>query len=78
MRFQFLRQSDMGRMDRAIRITVGSIAVILYLSGVVSGIGGIVFMILGILFALSSMANFCPIYFPLGYNSLHWFDQDKK
>lgn len=52
----------MGSADRIIRIIVAAIIAVLYFTGKISGTLGIVLLIFGIVFALTSAISFCPLY----------------
>lgn len=59
----------MGTVDKTIRIVVAAIVVILYLTNVVSGITGIILLILSGVFLLTSLISFCPIYAVFGLST---------
>lgn len=60
---------NMGNADRWIRLLVAAVAVVLYFTGTVSGTLGIVLLVVAVIFALTSMVKFCPIYAVLGMRS---------
>jgi len=55
-------KSNLGNIDRIVRIVVAAIFAYLYFSGMVAGTLGIVLLVLGIVFLLTSVVSFCPIY----------------
>jgi hypothetical protein len=56
----------MGMIDRVIRTLIAlTIAVLFYLE-VITGTLGIVLLILGGVFLLTSIIGFCPLYLPFG------------
>jgi hypothetical protein len=55
---------NMGITDRAIRIIAAIIFGYLYFSGTVTGALGIILLVLGIIFILTSLVSFCPLYLP--------------
>lgn len=59
-------KKNMGSADRVIRIILAAIFAILYFTGVVTGVFGIVLLILGGIFLLTSFISFCPLYAPFG------------
>jgi hypothetical protein len=59
----------MGNLDRLIRILVAIIINVLYLTNLISGTLGIVFLIFAVVFVLTSFLSFCPLYIPLGINT---------
>ena len=52
----------MGTTDRAIRLTIAALAIILYFAGVVTGGLGIALLVVAGIFTLTSFISFCPIY----------------
>lgn len=52
----------MGSPDRIIRIIAAIVFVILYFTGTVTGTWGIVLLVLGGIFILTSFIGFCPLY----------------
>lgn len=59
----------MGGADRIIRILVAGILAYLYFSGTVTGTLGIVLLVLGGVFVLTSLVGFCPLYTLVGLNT---------
>jgi hypothetical protein len=57
-------KKNMGTIDRIIRIALAILFAVLYFSGTVSGGWGIVLLVLGIVFLLTSFVSFCPLYVP--------------
>lgn len=62
-------KANMGGMDRMIRIIIAIVFAILYFGGVVSGTIGIVLLVLGAVFVLTSLVSFCPLYLPFGIST---------
>jgi len=56
----------MGTADRVIRILLAVVFGALYYTGTVTGTLGIVLVALGAVFALTSLASFCPLYAIVG------------
>ncbi len=63
-------KTNMGIIDKAIRIVVALVFVGLYLANVVTGTFGIVLLVLAGVFTLTSLVGFCPLYWPFGLSSL--------
>ena len=59
----------MGGLDRSIRIILSILFVYLYWAGIITGITGIILIVIAGIFFLTSVVNFCPIYSFLGINS---------
>ena len=59
-------KKNMGRADRIIRVIIAAIVGVLYFTGIISGILGIVLLVLAGVFVLTSLISFCPLYVLLG------------
>jgi hypothetical protein len=57
-------KQNMGNLDRIIRVVLAIIFVVLYFSGTVTGTLGIILLILGGVFLVTSLISFCPLYVP--------------
>ncbi|MBL7837327.1 MAG: DUF2892 domain-containing protein, partial [Bacteroidetes bacterium] len=55
-------KKNMGTADRIIRVIIAAIFAFLYFNGTVTGTVGIVLLILGAVFVLTSLVSFCPLY----------------
>lgn len=60
---------NMGTMDRILRVVLAAIFAYLYFSGTVSGTLGLILVILGAVFVLTSLVSFCPLYTLVGLNT---------
>lgn len=58
-------KQNMGSMDRIIRVAVAVIVAVLYFTDVISGTVAIILGILALVFLLTSVVGFCPLYLPL-------------
>jgi hypothetical protein len=63
-------KKNMANADRVIRVIIAVILGALYLNGTISGILGIVLLVLSIVFVFTSLVSFCPIYGLLGISTL--------
>lgn len=59
----------MGGLDKTIRFVLAAVIAILYFTHTISGTVSIVLSILAVIFALTSLISFCPLYVPLGINT---------
>ena len=59
----------MGSSDRIIRISAAIVFAVLYFTGTVTGTWGIVLLVLGAIFVLTSFVGFCPLYTLFGMNT---------
>lgn len=55
-------KKNMGTADRIIRLIIAAIIAFLYYNGTISGTVGVVLIVLAIVFALTSLVSFCPLY----------------
>ncbi|MCY7363315.1 MAG: DUF2892 domain-containing protein [Ignavibacteria bacterium] len=62
-------KANMGTIDKAIRILIAVIIVILYFANQLSGITAIVLLIFAGVFILTSFMSFCPLYLPFGIST---------
>jgi len=56
----------MGTSDRIIRVIIAAIVAFLYFNGTISGITGTILLVLAVVFVLTSLVSFCPLYAPFG------------
>ncbi|HRH37131.1 MAG TPA: DUF2892 domain-containing protein [Flavobacteriales bacterium] len=62
-------KTNMGSADRIIRTLIAVVIAILYFTNVVSGTLGLVLMVLAVVFLLTSLVSFCPLYVLVGANT---------
>lgn len=55
---------NMSNADRLVRVLVAALFAYLYFSGIVTGVLGIILLVLGAVFLLTSVIAFCPLYLP--------------
>lgn len=53
---------NMGSADRIIRALIAVAIAVLYFTNVITGTLGIVLLVLGAVFLLTSIVGFCPLY----------------
>ncbi len=61
---------NMSNADRVIRVLLAAVFAYLYFSGTVAGLLGIVLVVLGAVFLLTSLVGFCPLYAPFRFSTL--------
>jgi len=69
-------KKNMGTADKAIRILIALVIVVLYLLEVISGPTAIILGVFSLVFILTSIFGFCPLYTFLGINTCK--KEDKK
>jgi hypothetical protein len=62
-------KKNMGTIDKAIRILVAVVVVVLYFTHVISGVLAIILLALSAIFIVTSLLSFCPLYLPFGLNT---------
>lgn len=62
-------KSNMGTADRFIRVVLAFVFAALYISGTVTGALGIILLVFGGVFLLTSLIGFCPLYLPFGFST---------
>jgi len=60
---------NMGSADKMARIATAIVIAILYFTGVISGTVGLVLLVLGAVFLLTSLVSFCPLYSIIGLST---------
>jgi hypothetical protein len=62
-------KKNMGTLDRGIRVVLAIVFAALYFGGIVTGTAGLVLVVLGAVFLLTSIVSFCPLYAIVGLNT---------
>jgi len=62
-------KQNMGTIDRVIRVILAILVLVLYLAGSISGTAAIILGIFAVIFVLTSLVGFCPLYGPLGIST---------
>jgi hypothetical protein len=63
-------KKNMGTIDRLIRAIIAVIFITLYATGTITGTTGIILIALAVVFLLTSLVSFCPLYLPLGLSTI--------
>jgi hypothetical protein len=63
-------KKNMGTIDRSIRILLAIAVFILYKTGSITGFVAIILGILAIVFIITSLIGFCPLYVPLKISTI--------
>jgi len=59
-------KANLGMTDKVVRILAAVAIGILYFMNVITGTTAIVLLVVAIIFVLTSLISFCPIYYLLG------------
>ena len=62
-------KTNMGKIDKVIRIFFGIIIAGLYLEGQISGFGAVLLVLIAAIFFITSFFGFCPLYLPFGIST---------
>ena len=57
-------KKNMGNLDRTIRLVLAGVILLLTLTNVITGTLAYILLALGIIFAVTSLFSFCPLYLP--------------
>ena len=63
-------KKNMGTIDRVIRILLAVIVIVLYLNGSITGVAAIILGILAVVFVITGLTGFCPLYVPLKISTM--------
>ena len=62
-------KKNMGSADKIIRVIIAIIFSALYFTQTVTGTLGMILLVVGGVFLLTSVISFCPLYVPFGINT---------
>jgi uncharacterized membrane protein YtjA (UPF0391 family) len=62
-------KKNMGGLDRVIRIVIAILVGVLYFTGIIQGTVAYVLLGLSVIFVLTSLVSFCPLYTLVGLNT---------
>lgn len=60
---------NMGTLDRIIRLVIAALIAVLYFTGTLSGAAAIILGIIAVIFVVTSIISFCPLYLPFGIST---------
>lgn len=60
---------NMGNIDKAVRILVALIIIVLYFAGQITGAAAIILLLFAGVFIVTSFLSFCPLYLPFGIST---------
>jgi len=59
---RFSMKRNLSNVDRIARVIIAALFAYLYFGGILPGTLGLILFVLGIVFVLTSIVSFCPIY----------------
>jgi len=63
-------KKNMGALDRIIRTILAVVVIVLYFTKQISGTAAIILGIIALIFLLTSLIGFCPLYVPFKISTL--------
>jgi len=63
-------KKNMGTVDRVIRVLLAVVVLILYLTGNITGLAAVILGIIALVFVLTSIIGFCPLYVPFKISTI--------
>lgn len=61
---------NLSTLDRVIRVVLAALFAYLYFAGIVTGSFGVVLLVVGAVFVLTSIVGFCPLYALFKFSTL--------
>ena len=62
-------KKNMGTIDIIVRLVIAAVVAVLYFTNVISGIPGIILLIIAGVLTLTSIFSICPLYLALGLST---------
>jgi hypothetical protein len=62
-------KKNLGTIDKVIRILIAVVFAVLFFTHVITGTIGIILLILAVVFVLTSLISFGPLYWPFGIST---------
>ena len=62
-------KKNMGTADKVTRLVIAAVIATLYFTNVITGTLGVILLVLAVVFLLTSLVGFCPLYAPFGLNT---------
>lgn len=62
-------KKNMGTTDKIIRIVIAVLFAVLFFTKAVTGVAGIILLVLAAVFVLTSLVGSCPLYLPFGIST---------
>ena len=62
-------KKNIGNIDKVIRILIAIVIAILFFGNVITGVLGIALLTVAVIFVLTSLISFCPLYIPFDVNT---------
>jgi hypothetical protein len=63
-------KKNIGTIDKAVRLVVAAIILLLYFTNVISGTLALVLIVMAMILTLTSLIGICPLYMLFGTNTI--------
>jgi hypothetical protein len=63
-------KKNMSNLDRILRIIIAAAVAVLYFMGILSGTWAIILGVIAVIFLLTGLIGFCPLYTSIGFSTL--------
>lgn len=63
-------KKNIGTIDKAVRLVVAAIILLLYFTNMISGTLALVLLVVAAILAITSLIGICPLYMLFGINTL--------
>ncbi|HCU56646.1 MAG TPA: DUF2892 domain-containing protein [Anaerolineaceae bacterium] len=63
-------KKNMSNLDRILRIIIAAAVAVLYFMGILSGTWAIILGVIAVIFLLTDLIGFCPLYTSIGFSTL--------
>jgi hypothetical protein len=64
-----MMKKNLGKLDRVLRVILSVMLIALSAKGVITGFFGTLSYVLALVFLVTSIVQFCPLYLPFGINT---------
>lgn len=68
---------NMGIVDRTARLIFAALVLVLYVTNLISGTAAIILGLFAVIFVVTSVVGFCPLYMPLKLSTMKKQTQSK-
>jgi uncharacterized membrane protein len=67
---EVIMQKNMGTVDRTARLIFAALVLVLYVTNMISGTIAILLGLFAVIFVITSVVGFCPLYVPLKLSTM--------
>ena len=67
---EVVMKKNMGLIDRVVRLVLAAVVAVLYFTGQITGTAAIILGIVALIFIVTSVIGFCPLYVPFKFSTM--------